>query len=234
MAKVQLEYSVIPSTKAPEISDFLLKNFFPNEPISRALGLPINQVSRWFPSQVSDCLQQEASIYAVDKKTGETVGVAINIIVQKTLQSTQSKDGDGEKEGRGLLEILDPKTESVMVDIAKFLGILNQTPDIAYRKHVPDSINSFSSFNCIYLAVLPTYGGLGIGKRLVDESLIVAKQKGITLCQVDTTSEFSYRIFHKHCGYEVIREIELSSHIPKIQEIDSGMHKKGRILLKKL
>ncbi|ODM93692.1 Dopamine N-acetyltransferase [Orchesella cincta] len=229
MTQVQLKYSIAPPTKAPEISAFLLKNFFPYEPISSALNLPINQVSRWFPSQVSDCLQQEVSIHAVDAKTGEIVGVAINIIVEKKLQTE-----DGKSEGRGLLDILDPKTESVMVDIAKFLGILNETPDSAYRKHVPSSITTFNSFNCIYLAVLPTYGGLGIGKRLVDESLAVAKQKGIAICQVDTTSEFSYRIFQKHCGYEVIREIDLSPYIPGIEKIDSGAHKKGRILLKKI
>lgn len=90
------------------------------------LGLPIDQVTRWFPIQVRECLKPEISVQAIDTKTGELVGVAINIIAEKTLKKPISLGETVEKEGRGLLDILDPEKEPIMVELAKFLGILNQ------------------------------------------------------------------------------------------------------------
>lgn len=96
--------------------------------IWKFVGLPINQVTRWFPPQVGDCLKLGISIGARDVNTNELVGVAINIIVEKTLKKSND---EGEKtEGRGLLEVLDPEKEAVMVNIAKFLGILNQSKNM--------------------------------------------------------------------------------------------------------
>lgn len=34
----QIQYGIIPSSKADETQKFLVKNFFPHEPISRAFG----------------------------------------------------------------------------------------------------------------------------------------------------------------------------------------------------
>jgi len=78
-------------------------------------------VIRWFPQTICDSLDQNCSVEAVDEKTGRTVGVAVNILTQKDL-----RNAGGTGEGRGLLEVLDPAQEPVMVEIAKFLGSLNQ------------------------------------------------------------------------------------------------------------
>ncbi len=89
--------------------------------------MPIDQVTRWFPIQVRECLKPEISVQAIDTQTGELVGVAINIIAEKTLKKSTSIAGEPiEKEGRGLLDILDSEKEPIMVELAKFLGILNQ------------------------------------------------------------------------------------------------------------
>lgn len=79
-----------------------------------------DQVQRWFPNQIQECLKQKCSIQAIEKSSGRIVGIAINILLEKNLND------DSENEGRGLLGILDPITEPVMVEIAKFLNILNQ------------------------------------------------------------------------------------------------------------
>lgn len=133
---------------------------------------------------MADCIRLGASIYATDPKNEQIVGVAINIIAEKSLNRSPPKPGEVEKEGRGLLEILDPVKENVMVDIAKFLGVLNQVPDKVYGERAINGPQPIKTFNCIYLAVLPGYGGHGIGKRLIEESEKVARKMNIGILQV--------------------------------------------------
>ncbi|OXA58882.1 uncharacterized protein LOC110844956 [Folsomia candida] len=221
-----ISFGLILPENAKDVADFLLSNFFPNEPISRALELPPNQVQRWFTPTIIGSVQQECCIQAIDIKTGQIVGVAINILVEKNLQEPESVG-----EGRGLLDLLDV-TEPVMVEIAKFLGFLNQVPMQVYKPGM-DTDGRVRTVNCVYLNVLPAYCGKGIGKTLVDKSEVIAREKNAAYMQVDTTSEFSYRIFNR-CGFSVIREIPLAGHLRNIESIDNGVHKQGRILLKKI
>ena len=76
-------------------------------------------------------------------------------------------------------------------------------------------------FEIYILSVRSEYGGKGIGKRLVEHSLQVAKEKGCTTVKSDLASSFSRKICEK-CGFETVFEIRYADEFPLYNKMDES------------
>ena len=72
-------------------------------------------------------------------------------------------------------------------------------PGDIFEKHLDDS----KYYDMFTLATKPGYRGKGIGKKLVQQSLAIAKKAECSAAIVMATSDFSRKIFH-NLGFEEI------------------------------
>jgi predicted N-acetyltransferase YhbS len=211
----KLNYSLIPPERADEVAELLLNSFFREEPLGIALGLPLSQVSRWLPAYVADTIKQNVSFMAVDPETDKIVGVSVNVI--------KSKDANN----LSMMDYLDSSLEPIMCQIARFLGHLN--------KEVGTPNNAEKIMMILFLNVESHYGGRGIAQELTKKSEDYAVSIGVNSFQVDTTSEFSYKVYKK-LGYETLQEEKFSDFedegVKVMENVDMGVHQHARVLYK--
>jgi len=225
-------YSRISASESPIIAKHLLECFFVHEPFGLALGLTIDQVAPWFPKFLDEVLHyyEPVSFVAKDSDTNEVVGVAINIIMQLENRTPPPS----------MKDFISKEKQPVKWQIATFLEDLEEGVDVEKALNM-DLSKSHKTLVCLFLSVLPEYGGKGIAKTLVRESEQEAKQLGgVPIAMVDVTSQFSY-LAVKKLGYDCIKEVEYMSYkdpdgIPifKGREKLLGVHTHARVMAKKL
>ena len=76
-------------------------------------------------------------------------------------------------------------------------------------------------FEIYLLSVRGEYGGRGVGKRIAEHSLQVAKEKGCTIVKSDLASSFSRKICEK-CGFETVFEIRYADEFPLYDKMDES------------
>ena len=76
-------------------------------------------------------------------------------------------------------------------------------------------------FEIKFLSVRSEYGGKGIGKRLVEHSLQVAKEKGCAIVETDLASSFGRKICEK-CGFEVVMETRYADDYKLYDKMDAS------------
>ncbi|OXA55979.1 hypothetical protein Fcan01_09596 [Folsomia candida] len=196
-----IRYELITRERYIAVADFLVNDFFVNEPFGLALGLTLDQVRRWFADFLSHILDTSdpVSYVALDSnKDDKIVGAIINLIA------------DPEKEGpRSMKTFLDPDKEPIKIQIATFLEDLEDGLDIYAAMGQPSSSKIHA---CLFLSVADGYGGQGIAKELVANGERAAKAiTGVTIAMTDVTSAYSYKVYLK-LGYKMIKEVEYMSY----------------------
>ena len=93
-----------------------------------------------------------------------------------------------------------------------------------------------SYFEIFFLSVRSDYGGKGLGKRLVERSLQVAKEMGFGVVKSDLGSSFSRKICEK-CGFEPVFEIRYADEFPLYDKMDESakqLHPTCTTMLKRI
>ncbi|GJQ86088.1 putative N-acetyltransferase [Trypoxylus dichotomus] len=181
--KGKLNYDFVTPNERDEILEFLKRNFYADEPITRyidVLGHP-NAVKTLSQFSMKN-LDQNISFLA-RSETGELAGVCLN--------SIKAKD-DPEDE---------PITDPVFGKIARLLGFAYEEAKVFEK--FPD-IERVVSVDII--SVDRIFQGGGIAKVLMDKTRDLAREKGIKMIRVDCTSYFSARASEKlgmQCVYEL-------------------------------
>ena len=76
-------------------------------------------------------------------------------------------------------------------------------------------------FEIYLLSVRSYYGRKGIGKRLVEHSLQIAREKGYTIVKSDLGSSFSKK-FCEECGFEVVMDTRYADDYKLYDKMDAS------------
>ncbi|KRT82323.1 Acetyltransferase [Oryctes borbonicus] len=186
--KGKLNYKLITTNEKEEVVEFLKKNFYADEPITRYIDVLGNPNSVKSLSQFSTkSLGQNISLLT-RSETGELVGICLN--------SIKAKD-DPEDE---------PITDPIFGKIAKLLGFAYEESKVFEK--FPD-IDRVLSVDII--SVDREFQGHGIAKILMDKTRDLAREKGIKMIRVDCTSYFSARASEK-LGMECVYELKYADY----------------------
>jgi GNAT superfamily N-acetyltransferase len=212
-----LVYKVIDKTATTPVCQLLLESFFRDEPLGLALGLTTNEVSRWLPGYVESILEEPVSLGVFSNEV--LIGVCINIV-----ESHPS-----------LISCIDQELEPAMYEVARFLQKLNQGMNLERELNLEPGSKILTT---LFLNVNSGYGGKGIAAALALKAEELARNSGAVAVQVDTTSDFSYRVYSK-LGYRVLRTLDyadLKHDLTGSQVIDQirigPIHTCGRALAK--
>ncbi|XP_017778189.1 PREDICTED: uncharacterized protein LOC108563894 [Nicrophorus vespilloides] len=170
-----MEFGPISAGKFEEVIEHL-RQHFPDEPLNECVGLcKTGEPCELLEHHDMSTLEEGFSIMAIDPKTGEIAGVALNGI---------SNRGDNE------LAIEEMKSID-SIQYKQIFGLLyntNQELDL-FAKYNLEKI-----FELRILSVNSKYRGKGIAKELFLRSEILAEESGFKLMKVDATSRFSQRV----------------------------------------
>jgi len=225
-----IEYQLITKDKYAPVADFMINNFFVQEPMGLALGLTKAEVERWYLPFLSTMLDYSlptpVSYIAVDSDAdGKIVGAIISMVLDPAKEPPPS-----------MKTFLDPQKEPIKIQIAQLLEDIEEGVDVHGALKQPPSSKILA---CLFLSVSPEYGGRGIAKQLVGHSEgRVGDVEGLTIAMTDTTSAFSYKAFLS-LGYSLVRELEYLSYrdpqgnfIFKGREDQLGTHTHARVVAK--
>jgi len=225
-----IEYQLITKDKYAPVADFMINNFFIQEPMGLALGLTKAEVERWYLSFLTTMLDYSlptpVSYIAVDSdEGGKIVGAIISMVLDPSKDPPPS-----------MKTFLDPNIEPLKIQIAQLLEDIEDGVDVHGDLKQPPSAKILA---CLFLSVSPAYGGKGIAKQLVGHSEgRVGDVEGLTIAMTDTTSAISYKVFSS-LGYKLIREVEYLSYrdpqgvyIFKGKEDALGIHTHARVVAK--
>jgi len=212
------------------VADFMINNFFVQEPMGLALGLTKAEVERWYLPFLSTMLDYSlptpVSYIAVDSEEGgKIVGAIISMVLDPAKDPPPS-----------MKTFLDPQKEPIKIQIAQLLEDIEDGVDVHLAMKQPPSSKILA---CLFLSVSAAYGGKGIAKQLVTHSEgRVGDVEGLTIAMTDTTSAFSYKAFLS-LGYSLVRELEYLSYrdpkgdyIFKGREEQLGIHTHARVVAK--
>ncbi|XP_074033287.1 arylalkylamine N-acetyltransferase-like 7 isoform X3 [Leptinotarsa decemlineata] len=171
----KMEYGLISGPKFDEVIKHL-RNSFPDEPLNASVGLSV----RGKPCELLEkydlhTLEEGMSLMAMDAKTKEIAGVALNGI---------SRKGDVEKSLEEMKSIDNIQYQRVF----GLLNNVNKDLDL-FTKYNVEKI-----FELRILSVDDKYRGRGLAKELFSRSEMIAKEYGFELMKVDATSFYTQKI----------------------------------------
>jgi len=218
-----VEFRVIEEDQIPAVLDFLRDNFFPDEPISRSLGIKGDE---WIVRNVyTDHLMDKSSIAAVDGE-GKILGVRIGHVVHKSHyfpwiihKMLQSSDW---------YSFLLPTTFFLVSKILNYLEF--------------SSYGMFTKLNCETIfedgAVCSGrfHGIKGLGTELVRRSDVLAKERGCSYTYALVTGNYSAKIFDRE-GHTLLKALVYSDFKDSSGELylkDTREHVQCSVYLKAL
>ncbi|KAF5302793.1 hypothetical protein FQA39_LY01973 [Lamprigera yunnana] len=184
---MDFEYGPIPPCKYDEVLHHLRYNF-PDEPLNMSVGLCKHGVKcEILEHHDLMTLKDGLSLMAVDAKTGNIAGVALNGI---------SRRGEVEE---GLKEV----DASDHTEYRLIFGLLhNVNHDLKlFETYKVDQI-----FELRILSVASNYRGRGLAKELFMRSEIIAEEYGFKVIKVDATSLFTQKIC-ENFGLKAVKSV---------------------------
>lgn len=158
---------------------------YQEEAVCRALHLTCpEEAEKAMDIFLPDLLSHGLSLAAIDKTTGEVVGLRMGSVVRKT-----------DKPGLHL----HPKNGGTWkLMVMEVLWTWAQAPYNLFEMYGVDEYVAFNG-----LVVLKEYGGKGIAFNLTKEGIKLAKEKGYKMVQGNASSDYTRRVFAA-CGMEMI------------------------------
>ena len=135
-----------------------------------------------------DWLLDDVSLIAVDEDTNTIAGICVNFIVKKEEQRQED-----ELENSLILEYLGP--------ILQFMHKLEE------GYNVFDELNTDKGLDLRFLGVKESYSNQGIGKRLSEESIELARKLELKFVQSVPTNPVTIRLFES-LGFETKSELK--------------------------
>lgn len=157
------------------VVDFLCETFYKEEPSVVNIGLsevpPSNALLNMTLEQIKDGM----TIIAVNPQNS-IVGAAVNVgscpwDSKKTVQYARCCEDEGPSR-----------------DLIEFFAYVSRVPNIWNRYCV------LKVFECSILAVDPEYRGIGLARKLVEESWYLARDCNYRLFRIDCTSRYTAKI----------------------------------------
>lgn len=182
-------FSIVRPTDVESVAEFLLENFFTNEPLGRALSLDANEEVRpWLADMVAHAIQEKMSILIRQKSVehGEN-------IVAVCLNDVERIDEDADNVT--IFSFVQPEKHPCMWKITRVLEELVRDRDL-FKEY---KVQNFVGIQM--LSVGPQFGGRGLAKKLIELTEMLARLRGFSLMLSEATSEFSARAFLK-AGFE--------------------------------
>ena len=222
-----LEFRTIRAADVEEVCDFLIKHFFPVEPMGTVLGLDAEkEVRPWLKELVDHQIREGVSYIVRNLSDREVAAVCINDVERKV-------EPDDE-EDVNMMTCLNqrPERNPCMLKIGAALGALMDGHDI-YSETQLDAVVSLQ-----FLSVNPKFGRRGVAKALVGLVENRCKALGYSLIYSEATSEFSARAFQQ-CGYYSIDSLNYADFVmpetgEKPFETMTGTHNCVRLMMKHL
>ena len=237
-----IEFSLATLDDINELKEFMLCNFYPDEPMSRCLGVAkgnglIDKYVRYLLNKILivDPIQKNntnipCSIIGRSTENNCIVGCRIGAIYSKQ-DDLPSVACVSNWLGELPLFLEVPR---------KFIDFVNQQSlfaDLHYSKQ--DAFNELiESGNLIYFAeclvVSSTTRGIGLGAELLKRGYKLAKDAGCRYTYVLATSMYSQNIFHKLGNVKVLHEVKYEDY--KYDKrgraflLDTGVHKVIQVL----
>ena len=219
-------YQMIHESEADEISSFLFKYFFPDEPIYIGIGYEIDDVVGAFISEwLVKLLQSHLSFKAVDPVTKETMAIRLNDCSSKQDLPNMAH----------MIDTLPAEKKENMKKCAKhllFLSIL--TDQSEFTNLLP--ADPTKVLEMVMLCTSPNFRKRGLGSKLVDQTIKFAKRRSYEAIKGCVTGLFSKKIYDK-AGFEKLREIQYKGYEMDGEEIfvnDMGVHTSGAFYIMKL
>lgn len=182
-----MEFGPVPPARFDEVIQHLRLSF-PDEPLNVSIGLcKYGEPCELLEHHDLMTLQEGLSVMAVDVKTGEIAGVALNGI---------SRPGDVEK-------ALEEMASIDNLQFHRIFGLLhnaNKELDL-FTKYDTDKI-----FELRILSVGSNFRGRGLAKELCVRSELIAEECGAKIIKVDATSLFTQKICES-AGFKSIKDI---------------------------
>lgn len=156
------------------VMGFMTETYFRTEPSLVNAELS-NQLSPTLAHQMYSNLNEGMTIIVEDKNShGCIVGAAVNASMRRHNVDKQEK-----------LAAACPECKRVK-DLLGFYAFCSRQCD-PWRNFCVDCL-----FECAYVAVHPEHRGRGLGKRLVEESWLLARDTAYRLFRIDCTSRFVF------------------------------------------
>merc|ERR1711874_303921 len=181
-----VKFKVISPDLYEDVMDFMWTHFFPDEPLSRSLGLTrLPVIDKYF---FPDVFRQNCSMAALDT-SGNILAVRVGVIKNKNSWTAWMMDKMFEFLPYGLLSRRWPSFEAGPIFIK-----VQKTIDFNVWKRF-DGWNSHSVYEGLAVCSARTHGIRGLGSEVVRRCENLAKEKGCSYTYLLATGNYSWRLF---------------------------------------
>jgi len=205
--KDNIKFSVVPRDQTKHTCNYLEKFYQKEEPVSKGFQMPLSEIKTpWFEAHIKDAFDvsvKPSTVQAIDKTTGETVGILVGTIIDPEVKPMTP-----------ITSFIDPKKSPVNHAMYEFYDVLLDGIDAAHQRVKGKDGKRVRVNDILYMNTHPDYAGLGIGHKLADMNEAIAESVNGGVCFVITTSQFTYQIFMRR-GYELGREIKYAEYKDK-------------------
>jgi len=205
--KANIKFSVVGKDQTRHVCKFLEKFYQKEEPVSKGFQMPMSEVqTEWFHSHIKDAFDvsvKPSTVEAIDKTTGETVGILVGTIINPEVKCMEL-----------FTSFFDPKKYPKNHAMYEFYDVLLDGIDGAHCRVKGKDGKRVKVNDILYMSTDPDYTGLGIQNKLADMNEAIAKSCNCGIGFVITTSQFTYQIFASR-GYEIGREIKYAEYTDK-------------------
>ncbi|XP_064615151.1 uncharacterized protein LOC135479238 [Liolophura sinensis] len=209
-------YRKLQETDRDSIEDMLYTSFILEDPLEVSLGIECPREARILVEPlVGWALADGVSVVAEHVPSRELAGVCLNTVDSEVKRSIPVPAGDPDcTKMKVVLDFLDDMRDGV--DLRKQFS-MTKVVDIRI------------------INVLHKYAGKGIGRALVEESLLLAKDHGCVTACAEATGVFSQKLF-QCLGFTTVNEVFYSNYIKDGMLVfnNTGIHRSCRLVAKTL
>ncbi len=208
-----IDFHLMTEKHRTQVFDLVIDSFFRDEPLNKCLAFDIpHEPAEFAEFAISEAFHAQCSFVAIDRSTQKVIGVILNTIEHRQLQSNGSNTNHFQSE-----------------KVRFILGVL---------KHAHSNIDLFTELNTdrlmhvVIIAIDATYRGMRLSEKLIVKSLERAKNElHLTGAFVEATSLFSAKAFRKQ-GFRVYNEIIYANYDGTRLASLAGEHDRCQLLAK--
>ncbi|XP_032781249.1 uncharacterized protein LOC116919387 isoform X1 [Daphnia magna] len=225
-------FHTIQQEDVSQVSDFLLKYFFPEEPLGQSLKLdPNEEVRPWLPKMLEHEIREGLSIVvrrrsasgeeSTSEDVGEVVAVCLND-VERTVSDAEDVN---------IFSFVTRDSQPNMWKITRVLDELVAEADLFNCYQIEALVS------CQMLCVDPRFGGRGLAQKLIRLTEDLTRTMDYSLIISEATSEFSARAFLK-AGFHCQKTLPYDTFAfddgeqPFRQLASTSVHKTARLMVK--
>ena len=191
-----LELAIMGAGDVQCVTEFLIRHFFTEEPLGKALDVdPETEIRPWLADMVAHQIQESISIVIRNVADGQLVAVCLNDVDR----SQPSADDVT------IFTSVHKDRHPAMWKIIHLLDDLMGNVDLFNRYQVEAYVV------LQIMSVSPQYGGRGLGRKMIDVTEMLSKQRGYSLIISEATSRFSASAFLK-AGFHSHNSIQYATY----------------------